>query len=640
MAQHSHSRQPARRHLCAVCHRAVDVVRHHAAGQYRPRRLHRAVGLCGTGRHPGHRARSDLEPYHRRADDVRRRLCHSARLAQPHAQRRAIAAAARHLRHFGDHPERAIARLWRLYAAAARRHHRNRKRADFWRHLDRRLSAGGVRRGGVRNRQPPAFVLPHRSRPRLPRRVRRCRYRRAHGHRQPQALRAGARHRHDFHSDRRRAVCHPHDFRSRGGTDPAHSGFRGRDHRRVGQYVGHADRRRGARRRAGGRRRAVADLANPRRPHRLSRDPDRPPERAVSAHQGLVMEAERVERATKASRAFALVAAPVLVALVALPWWGDAGWMRLIAEMAYYLALAQLWNLLAGYAGLVSVGQQAYVGLGGYALFYLTGAQNMNVYLALALAAPFAGLISIPVSFAVFRLRGAYFAVGTWVVSEVFALSASLIAVLGAGSGLSLTPAILRQISPDRAGRDAILYFMSLASAVLVCAIVYLLLRSRHGLALTAIRDSEPASASLGVNTFRTKFIIYVATAACTGLIGALIFLQKLRISPEAGFSINDWTVVVIFMVVIGGIGTIEGPVIGMLVYIILRELLADYGSIYLILMGAIAIAVMLKAPFGIWGWVVQRYDLQLFPVGRRLALAPSEAPHVGADDVKERRAW
>jgi branched-chain amino acid transport system permease protein len=338
------------------------------------------------------------------------------------------------------------------------------------------------------------------------------------------------------------------------------------------------------------------------------------------------MESDRVERATKASRIFAVVVVLLLLALVAMPWWGDAGQMRLVGEMAYYLALAQLWNLLAGYAGLVSVGQQAYVGLGGYALFYLTGVWNMNVYLALLLAGPFAGLMAVPVSFAVFRLRGAYFAVGTWVVSEVFMLFASLIAVLGAGSGLSLTPAILRQVSPDRSGRDAILYLMSLAIAVLVFAIVYFLLRSRHGLALTAIRDSEPASASLGVNTFRTKFIIYLATAACTGLIGGLIFLQKLRISPEAGFSINDWTVVVIFMVVIGGIGTLEGPFIGMLIYIVLRELLADYGTIYLMLMGAIAIAVMLKAPFGIWGWIAQRYDIQLFPVGRRLALTKDVA--------------
>jgi branched-chain amino acid transport system permease protein len=337
------------------------------------------------------------------------------------------------------------------------------------------------------------------------------------------------------------------------------------------------------------------------------------------------MDSVRVERGTRASRIFAFIALPLVAALIAMPWWGDAGDMRLVGEMAYYLALAQLWNLLAGYAGLVSVGQQAFVGLGGYALFYLTGPMNMNVYLALLVAVPFAGLIAIPVSFAVFRLRGAYFAVGTWVVSEIFALLASLIAVLGAGSGLSLTPAILRQISPDRGTRDAILYLMSLAASLVVFAIVYLLLRSRHGLALTAIRDSEPASASLGVNTFRTKFIVYLATAACTGLVGGLIFLQKLRISPEAGFSINDWTVVVIFMVVIGGIGTLEGPFIGMLIYIVLRELLADYGTIYLMLMGAIAIVVMLKAPFGIWGWVIQRYDLQLFPVGRRLTLAPAE---------------
>jgi branched-chain amino acid transport system permease protein len=347
------------------------------------------------------------------------------------------------------------------------------------------------------------------------------------------------------------------------------------------------------------------------------------------------MDSERVERATKSSRIAAIAAIPVAALLATLPWWGDSGEMRLIAEMAYYLALAQLWNLLAGYAGLVSVGQQAYVGLGGYALFYLTGVLNLNVYPAFILAGAFAGLISIPVSFAVFRLRGAYFAVGTWVVSEIFALSASLITVMGAGAGTSLTPAILRQVSPDRSLRETIIYFGALASSVLVCAVVYLLLRSRQGLALTAIRDSEPASASLGVNTFRTKLLIYVATAACTGLIGGLIFLQKLRISPEAGFSVNDWTVVVIFMVVIGGIGTIEGPFVGLIIYFVLREFLADYGTIYLILMGAIAIGVMLLAPAGIWGFILQRYGLQLFPIQRRLVLdlgltiSPKSTPRV-----------
>ena len=333
------------------------------------------------------------------------------------------------------------------------------------------------------------------------------------------------------------------------------------------------------------------------------------------------MASERVERATRASHTAAVCAVPSLGLLASLPWWGDSGEMRLVAEMAYYLALAQLWNLLAGYAGLVSVGQQAYVGLGGYALFYMTGVLNMNVYPAFVLAGVFAGLISIPVTFAVFRLRGAYFAVGTWVVSEIFSLSASLITAMGGGAGTSLTPAILREIAAARSMRETIIYFAALTSSVLVCAVVYLLLRSRHGLALTAIRDSEPASASLGVNTFRTKFLIYVATAACTGLIGGLIFLQKLRISPEAGFSINDWTVVVIFMVVIGGIGTIEGPFVGLIVYFVLREFLADYGTIYLILMGAIAIGVMLLAPSGIWGFVVQRHGVQIFPIQRRLVL-------------------
>ena len=328
----------------------------------------------------------------------------------------------------------------------------------------------------------------------------------------------------------------------------------------------------------------------------------------------------RVEHSTRASRSFAVFLALVLVALAALPYWGGPGDMRLVAEMAYYLALAQLWNLLAGYAGLVSVGQQAFIGIGGYVLFYLTSQWGMHPLIALALAGPVAAAISLPMAFAVFRLRGAYFAVGTWVLAETFQLGVSLITSLGAGSGMSLTPAILRQIAPDRGSREIITYWIALVIAVLVCAIVYWLLRSRHGLALTAIRDSEVASESLGVDTFRTKLMIYVVTAACTGLVGAFIFLQKLRLSPEAGFSVNDWTVVVIFMVVIGGIGTLEGPIIGLLLYFGLRELLADYGSWYLILLGTVAVVIMLKAQEGIWGLIAKRLDLHLFSVRRHLA--------------------
>ena len=328
----------------------------------------------------------------------------------------------------------------------------------------------------------------------------------------------------------------------------------------------------------------------------------------------------KVERATRESRAFAIVVIAIVVLLASLPYWGDSGTMRLVSEMAYYLALAQLWNLLAGYAGLVSVGQQAFVGVGGYTLFYLSSQFGVHPLLALALAAPVCALMSVPMALLVFRLRGAYFAVGTWVLAEALQLGVGLMTPLGAGSGMSLTPAIVREIAPDRAGRELIVYWISLAIAVAVCATVYLLLRSKHGLALTAIRDSERASESLGVDTYSTKMMIYVVTAAATGAVGAFIFLQKLRVSPEAGFSINDWTVVVIFMVVIGGIGTLEGPIIGMLIYFALREVLADYGTWYLILLGVVAVAIMLRAREGIWGLVAQRFNLHLFSVRRYLA--------------------
>jgi branched-chain amino acid transport system permease protein len=332
-----------------------------------------------------------------------------------------------------------------------------------------------------------------------------------------------------------------------------------------------------------------------------------------------------VERATPESRFFAIFLVLLVIALAALPLYGTPGTMRLIGEMSYYLALAQLWNLLAGYAGLVSVGQQAFVGLGAYALFYLTSQFGMHPLLALVLAGLITTVISLPMAFAVFRLRGAYFAVGTWVLAETFQLAVSLVQPLGGGSGMTLTPAIVRQIAPDRATREMIIYWIALALALGVCAIVYLLLRSRHGLALTAIRDSEPASESLGVDTFRTKLMLYIVTAACTGLVGAFIFLQKLRLSPEAGFSVNDWTVVVIFMVVIGGIGTLEGPVIGMLIYFGLRELLADYGSWYLILLGCVAVGIMLKAQEGVWGVIVKRFDLHLFAIRRQLVRGSRE---------------
>ena len=147
-----------------------------------------------------------------------------------------------------------------------------------------------------------------------------------------------------------------------------------------------------------------------------------------------------------------------------------------------------------------------------------------------------------------------------------------------------------------------------------------LLLRSRYGLALTAIRDNELAARSNGVDVARIKLVVYVVTAVRRPrMVGALIFLQKLRISPDAAFSVNDWTAFVIFITVIGGIGRIEGPIIGTIVFFLLRQTLADLGSLYLLMLGAVAIVVMLKAPKGIWGLIVERFGWQIFPLQRRV---------------------
>lgn len=308
-----------------------------------------------------------------------------------------------------------------------------------------------------------------------------------------------------------------------------------------------------------------------------------------------------------------------IITLVAAPWWAGRADMRLMSELLLYMSLASLWNLLAGYAGLVSVGQQAFVGFGGYMLFALTIFGGLHPLVAILGVGVLGALISIPVAVLVFRLRGAYFAIGTWVMAEVFRLSFAQVSALGGGSGTSLPISIVKSLADGRSNREALSFWLALGTTLIVISAIYLILRSRNGLALTAIRDNELAAKSLGINIWRTKFFIYVAVSALTAVIGALIFLQKLRISPDAAFSVNDWTAFVIFIVVIGGIGTIEGPIIGTLIFFLLRETLADFGTIYLIILGFVAIIVMLKAPQGVWGFVRSRLNLQLFPLEYRI---------------------
>jgi len=321
-----------------------------------------------------------------------------------------------------------------------------------------------------------------------------------------------------------------------------------------------------------------------------------------------------VLRATRASRIGAVAAAVLVLWLSTFPWWADPGWMREFEEMSCYLIFALMWNLLAGYGGMVSIGQQAFVGLGGYALLVLGNHLHVNPFLAVPLAMVATLALAVPVSFIAFRLQGGYFAIGTWVIAEVFRISIANISTVGGGSGTSLTA--LRGIS--RSTREAATFWLCLAGATAAVAAVYGFLRSREGLALLALRDSETAAESQGVDVTRTKRAVYLIAAAGAGLAGALYFLGNLRISPDAAFTVN-WSAFAIFIVVVGGVGTLEGTLMGVALFYLLNKLFSDYGTWYLVGLGLLAVVVTLKFPAGLWGFVSRRFDLHFFPVHRRL---------------------
>jgi branched-chain amino acid transport system permease protein len=343
-----------------------------------------------------------------------------------------------------------------------------------------------------------------------------------------------------------------------------------------------------------------------------------------------------IETAGRAPRVSAIILCLALIIAVLLPAFASRDLIQNLIFLFYMMALAQCWNLLAGYAGLISVGQQAFVGLGGYLLFALTLPGGINPIFAIPVVGVVSAAVALPTAVVVFRLRGAYFAIGTWVVAEVYRLVFAQFRMLGGGTGTSLDPQVTSSVPGIEwvkellnvrtpAARDIISYWLVLALVAGTLALVYFMLRSRRGLALGAIRDNETAAAGLGVDIYRVKLVVYVAVAAMTGMIGALIYLQKARISPDAAFSVLDWTAYVIFITVIGGIGTIEGPMIGAVIFYLMQRYLADFGAWYLILLGALGIVVMLFAPKGLWGFVSERYNLTLFPTRRKLVADADE---------------
>jgi branched-chain amino acid transport system permease protein len=323
-----------------------------------------------------------------------------------------------------------------------------------------------------------------------------------------------------------------------------------------------------------------------------------------------------VIRSNRFSALLPLITAVIMLYAISIPWWGESSWMREVVEISCYFIFAMMWNLLAGYGGMVSIGQQAFLGFGGYIMLILGNEAGMNPFVAIPIAALATVAIAYPVSFIAFRLQGGYFAIGTWVIAEVFRLSFANLHWVGGGSGTSLIA--LREI--EKSVRESTTYFIAMSCVVAVTFGVYAFLRSKRGLALLAIRDNEVAASSQGIDVSRMKLAVYLIAAGGAGLAGALYFVSNLRISPDAAFSVN-WTAFAIFMVVIGGIGRIEGPIIGALLFWFLNKFFSDYGSWYLVGLGLIAIVVTVFFRDGIWGALQRRYGWSLFPTHRYLKL-------------------
>jgi branched-chain amino acid transport system permease protein len=304
------------------------------------------------------------------------------------------------------------------------------------------------------------------------------------------------------------------------------------------------------------------------------------------------------------------VALIIVVVLAYFPYIVYSGTTAIMVQGFIVLTMASMWNLLAGYAGLVSVGQQAFVGLGAYFVLILA-LHGFSPFAALPVAAILSGVAALPLWWLVSRLRTGYFAIATWVLAATVMLVIEKFSSIGGGSGMPV---------PGFAGMSPTLltaytYWAGLAVTVLTLAGIYLLLRGRIGLVLTAVRDDEVAARSSGARVGLARLLVFVVAGVGCGAAGGVLAISQLQVQPSADFSVQ-WTAEMAFAVIIGGLGTIEGPILGTVVYMVLQQTLASYNAWYLIILGLIAIIVALFFRRGLWGLVDERLHLRLFPVG------------------------
>jgi branched-chain amino acid transport system permease protein len=311
------------------------------------------------------------------------------------------------------------------------------------------------------------------------------------------------------------------------------------------------------------------------------------------------------------------------------PWLLPASDVTILMNFFILVTMATMWNLLAGYGGMVSIGQQAFIGLGAYATLYFA-IKGLDPFVAIPLAAVVCAVIAFPVTYLLFRLRGGYFSVATWVIADSAMLIIGSIAFFGGGTGHylpGLSTFAFKQLNHD-------IYLAAWFVALLVVGATYLLLRSRLGLVLSSVRDNEVASRSSGAKVTSTRRTIFIVAAAGCGAAGAVLAVSQPFIQLGNEFNLQ-WAAEMLFASMIGGLGTIEGPIVGCIIYFVLQQSLQNYGAWYLIIFGALAVGVAIWQPRGIWGFIRDTFHFELLPVGYRVL-----GPGVDNESRSGTRGW
>lgn len=303
------------------------------------------------------------------------------------------------------------------------------------------------------------------------------------------------------------------------------------------------------------------------------------------------------------------------LAFIALPFGAESGLLAFGTTFLITLTLAMTWNVLAGYADIVTLGQHALVGAGSYGFYACATLLGFSPWLSLLLAAVIAVLLAVPFTVFVLRLRAAYLAVGTWVVAETVMLISGKLPAFNGGTGVSIPVSLAKAFGARPAERIETIYWITLALAVITFIGTWLFLRRPIGLGLTAMRDNEAGAASVGVNITRARIACMIGVAPILGIVGALNTLQKLHISPNASFSLVDWTIYPLFAAVIGGVGRIEGPILGSIFFFAIRGYFANLGAWHFVILGVVAIAIIIVEPGGILGIIRRFSSAPLVPV-------------------------